>query len=48
MGEHTVKQFEKPTKATKHRKKNTIVFARRKKPLKKLETFSSDHSGAGW
>ncbi len=48
MAEHTVKQFEKPTKATKRRKKSTIVFARRKKPLKKLETFSSDHSGAGW
>ena len=48
MGEQTVKQFDKPTKTTKRRKKSPIVFARRKKPPKKLESFSSDHSGAGW
>ncbi len=48
MAEHEVKQFEKGTKPPKRRKKTSIVFARRKKPPKKLETFSSDHSGAGW
>lgn len=48
MVEQDGKQFEKGVKPPKRRKKAPIVFARRKKPLKKLETFSSDHSGAGW
>jgi ATP-dependent RNA helicase RhlE len=46
--ERKPKPASKQAKPLKHRKKSEIVFARRKKPVKKMETFSSDLGGAGW
>ena len=48
MTPRKVQNGEKQVRPPKRHKKNTIVFGRRKKPVKKMETFSSDHSGAGW
>ncbi|MGA9119310.1 MAG: DEAD/DEAH box helicase [Bacteroidota bacterium] len=48
MFERKPQPVHKKTTPPKNRKKNPIVFARRKKPVKKMETFSSDLGGAGW